>query len=237
IDSFTASPSTIRVDTPTTFSVAATGGVNPLTYTYVGLPPGCFSRDTPSLACTPTSSGAFYPRLFLNDSVRNSANAFVELLVTLPPETNYSVMFTEANLAYGTNWTVTILSQSLSSVTAGIVFTLTNGTYDFTLTTVPGYSVSPASGSVTVNGTDLSRTIVFTLTGSKSSSATGLFGLPGVQGDYLLVGIVFAIGVLVAIFLGTRGSAPAPAHGRPSPPKAADTDPDAIDLSPDQVRE
>jgi hypothetical protein len=55
----TVYPSAIDVGDSTTITVAATGGVPPISYAYSGLPPGCSAFPLASFVCTPTTSGNF----------------------------------------------------------------------------------------------------------------------------------------------------------------------------------
>ncbi len=74
---------------------------------------------------------------------------------------SYNVTFSESGLTGGTMWSVTLGGSTLSSTTTTIVFSEQNGTYSFTVGSVTGYSPSPASGSVTVNGKVASQGITF----------------------------------------------------------------------------
>jgi hypothetical protein len=76
------------------------------------------------------------------------------------PGGSYSVVFAETGLPSGTNWTVT-LGRSSFNTTSSIEFTVTNGTYSYSVGTVSGYNASPASGNVTVNGTDQTVSVTF----------------------------------------------------------------------------
>jgi len=69
----------------------------------------------------------------------------------------YSVSFKESGLPSGTSWSVTFNGNTQSSTTSEITFFVSNGTYDYTVGTVAGYSVTPSTGSVTVSG--LSKTV------------------------------------------------------------------------------
>jgi PKD repeat protein len=82
ISAFSATPATVEVGTPTTLQVTASGGVPPLYYNYTGLPAGCLWADTPSLSCTPTASGTFTVRVYVNDSDHMSATTTTVLTVT-----------------------------------------------------------------------------------------------------------------------------------------------------------
>ena len=59
IAGFAAAPSTIVLGNSTTLTVTPGVNTGALTFDYTGLPPGCTSNDTASLACTPTAAGVF----------------------------------------------------------------------------------------------------------------------------------------------------------------------------------
>ncbi len=72
-----------------------------------------------------------------------------------------TVNFTESGLGVGTAWSVTFGGLQLGSASATVTFEVQNGTYAFTVGAVPGYSVAPASGNVTVVGNDVGLNISF----------------------------------------------------------------------------
>ncbi len=74
----------------------------------------------------------------------------------------YTVTFTEGGLPSGTSWSVTLRGTTQSSTSSSIAFTEANGTYAFTVGAVSGYTASPSSGSVTVNGAAVSKAVTFT---------------------------------------------------------------------------
>ena len=82
--------------------------------------------------------------------------------VSVLPIPMYRVTFSESGLPSGTNWSVTMNSQLLSSTTNSISFSEPNGSYTFSVGTISGYRVSPMSGSVTINGTDSNVSVIFT---------------------------------------------------------------------------
>lgn len=80
ITSFTVAPFPLRVQETAVFSVVFSGGVNPYTFQYSGLPPGCISQNLSVLTCTPTSAGSFPVSVTLTD-VNGVANASATTLV------------------------------------------------------------------------------------------------------------------------------------------------------------
>jgi YVTN family beta-propeller protein len=87
VSSVVASPSTVEVGSTTaastTITVQAKSGEGSLTYSYIGLPPGCATRDTSSLDCTPTQSGTYTIRASVNNSDGFNVSG-TTVLVVLP---------------------------------------------------------------------------------------------------------------------------------------------------------
>ena len=82
--------------------------------------------------------------------------------------TTYAVTFMESGLPSGTTWSVALSGVDRNGSAPGsIEFNEANGTYSFTVRSVEGYTASPLSGSVMVNGAAVTETITFT-----SSTAT-----------------------------------------------------------------
>ncbi len=73
----------------------------------------------------------------------------------------YNTTFTETGLPSGQSWSVTIGSQTVSSTTSSLVFSLANGTYNYTVAAVSGYHSSVASGTIQVNGSTQSIGLQF----------------------------------------------------------------------------
>jgi hypothetical protein len=81
VSSFNAAPNPITVGQTTNLSVSASGGLLPYTFAYAGLPNGCTSSNVSILSCTPKVSGVFTVRVYVNDSMRDSANITTTLTV------------------------------------------------------------------------------------------------------------------------------------------------------------
>jgi len=84
----------------------------------------------------------------------------------------YSVTFTESGLPTGTSWSVTFNGETGTSTTSTISFTEPNGAYSFSIPSVSGYSASPSSGSVTVNGASVNQAITFTAVAPSAYTVT-----------------------------------------------------------------
>ena len=74
----------------------------------------------------------------------------------------YNVTFTESGLLPGTSWSVTLNGTTKYSSTNTITFNEPNGTYSYTVTPVAGYTESPPSGTINVNGANVTQPVTFT---------------------------------------------------------------------------
>jgi hypothetical protein len=91
-----------------------------------------------------------------------NANNFVnDITSSTPAPTSYPVTFTESGLPSGTSWSVTFNGQTSSSTSTTVSFSAVDGTYSYTIGAVSGYTSSPSSGSVTVNGASAGVSIAF----------------------------------------------------------------------------
>ena len=88
----------------------------------------------------------------------------------------YTVTFTETGLPSGTTWYVNLTNgQSFSSTTSTVSFSEPNGTYSYTVTTSDKtYTPAPSSGSLTVNGASVSRSITFSEVYTVTFTESGL---------------------------------------------------------------
>lgn len=73
----------------------------------------------------------------------------------------YPVTFTESGLHAGTSWSVVVNGVTTSGTTTSLTANVPNGTFAYTVTAVAGYTVSPASGTLTVNGAAVGVSVTF----------------------------------------------------------------------------
>jgi len=89
--------------------------------------------------------------------------------LTFTAQPTFNVTFNETGLPGGTPWSVTLNgTNTLSSGTNSIQFSVTNATYGYyvgssAIGSVPGFSVSPDSGSVPVTGASVTVNVTYTL--------------------------------------------------------------------------
>ncbi|MHB1637026.1 MAG: ice-binding family protein [Thermoplasmataceae archaeon] len=74
----------------------------------------------------------------------------------------HNVTFIEAGLTVGTTWSVTFNGTLNISTTHSNTFLVPNGNYSFNVTNVTGYIATPYTGIISVNGSDVNRTVNFT---------------------------------------------------------------------------
>ena len=99
----------------------------------------------------------------------------------------YPVVITEKGLPVGTVWSATVDGSSESSSTATMVFSEPNGMHAYSLGETPGYTATPASGAVNVSGGGEGVNVTFT---PSSGHTSGVFGLPGYEGYYVIGGLL-----------------------------------------------
>jgi hypothetical protein len=138
--------------------------------------------------------------------------------ITFVSTTTYTLTFTETGLGSGTNWSVTIGTVTHYSTTSTITFQEPSGSVSYSVGTVSGYTATPVTGSVTLTGAATGVQVVFSGTGTTTSSNGGLTST-----EWVLIGLVIAVIVIVLIVAlvmrgrggsGTSGQAP-PAETTP----------------------
>lgn len=174
------------------------------------------SNGTYPYTITPVAGYTVGPRSG-NVSVQG-APAFVSVTFTRTGIATYIVTFTESGLQSGTSWLVTLNGSRQSSTTGTLTFTEPNGSYPYSVGSVSGYNVSPASGSAIVNGVPTGVTITFTPI-SSSSSPTSSTSTP--LWVYLLVALVIAVVVGGTVMFLRRRKPPA----KPTPSPSSSTKP------------
>ena len=85
--------------------------------------------------------------------------------ITFLPNGLYFLTFSESGLPYGTGWSATVSGILSNSTSSSIRFTEPNGTYNFTIGPVPGWTASLTSGTVAINGTGANIPVVWTRVG------------------------------------------------------------------------
>lgn len=124
----TATPGTIVLGNTTTLSVTVTGGSTPYSYKYVGLPPGCATKNSSSISCTPSKAGNYSITVFVNDSAKRSVSSNTALVVKAgsvsPTLTGVTITASSTSIYTGgtTNLTATPTCSGGSCPTSGITY-------------------------------------------------------------------------------------------------------------------
>lgn len=128
--------------------------------------------------------------------VLNYISGTVSILSTTD-QPMYLAKFTQMGLQPGTSWSATLMSTTEFSTSDSMIFSLINGSYTYSIGSVSGYSVSPQSGSIVINGTNVSNVISHTSLTSSSTLLSGIFNLE----LYTIIGASVVIEVIGATAL------------------------------------
>jgi len=124
----------------------------------------------------------------------NGTNLTVD--ITFVPVT-FSATFNETGLPNGTTWSISLNGSTHAGATASLLFALKNGTYNYSVTPPTGFSVVPKNGSVTIQGSNRSFSVVFNALPAKPTPT--YFGLTATEWE-LIVPIAVLIAA-VAVFV------------------------------------
>lgn len=118
VTSFNASVYNVTLGQPTTLALLDTGGTGAVTIAFSGLPAGCSSQNTSSLACTPTVTGSFDVIVRVHDGIGSSATTNLTLTVTPVPHSSSGLLG-----GSGSSGTLLLVALGLAAVAviAGIV--------------------------------------------------------------------------------------------------------------------
>jgi YVTN family beta-propeller protein len=89
-------------------------------------------------------------------------NVTVAVHFALTTSETFSVDFIETGLPSGRNWSVTLNGVTNSSATSAVGFLEPNGTYPFDISAIAGYATATPTGYVTVNGANVTASVLFT---------------------------------------------------------------------------
>jgi hypothetical protein len=125
----------------------------------------------------PSSDASGHPFLYWNTGQTtttitvSSGGTYLAYYQVPPPET-YTVSFIESGLPPGTQWGVTLNSQTKTSTSDTIAFNVPSGSYSFSVASPTGYTAVPSSGGLLINGPwTVSITFVVSLAVSISPTA------------------------------------------------------------------
>lgn len=136
--------------------------------------------------------------------------------LTILGAVTYRIDFTASGLPAGTSWSVELNGATQSTASGPIVFAEPNGSFWFTVSSVGGYTASPSSSLVVVNGFPVSWDVAFLPpppappAPAPAPFGQGWLGLPGYAGLALLGwnGLLSALVVAALLRRGRRPPAP-----------------------------
>ncbi|MEM0159879.1 MAG: hypothetical protein QW393_03945 [Candidatus Micrarchaeaceae archaeon] len=125
-------------------------------------------------------------------------------------EVFYKIIFVETGLPSGTAWIININGVPYPTTNGTVILTEHNGTFEYTAESEPGYTATPASGTVTLQYSDISVHIVYSAsTIHTNTTGTGGFIIPksftsffSEYGFYVLIGIII---LLIAGMFAVKG--------------------------------
>ena len=233
ISSFSASPAAVNVSQSTVFTVVALGGTPPLSYTYTGLPSGCTSQDTGSLACTPTQAGNYTVTAKVSDSAGHSAIPKSTTLTVIQPSGGSAPVIASFTISpspvpLGSRITVTVsatggtgtLSYAYVGLPTGCLSTDVTS-FTCTPTSVGNYTVTvyvndSAKHSVTQTTSVSVLSSSGTTPNNSTASGSGFFSTWVILAIVAVVVVAIVAGVLLMRRKKTSGPSTMPSQNAPS---------------------
>ena len=188
------------------FAGAATG-VYKLVFDEIGLPNGhtwyvsvggqnsssqtgnvSFYETNGTYAYQVTSPAGYFASPSSGHITVQGSPVYREIAFATSPHGFYFVNFTEKGLRDSIQWSVSIGGLESTSGNGTVSFSLVNGTYSFIVNGVSGYSRNPSAGIITVSGSPITKSVVFTPAGSNPLMNT-----------YLLSAVLIAAALLIAM--------------------------------------
>jgi hypothetical protein len=124
-----------------------------------------FTVPNGSYAYNVSTGSQYLPTTVGGTAVVSGAGVAISVTFTLGPSPPlYPIQFNESGLPRGTNWSVDLGGVTSSSSSRTVEFEQSNGTYAYSISSVPGYVAGPALGNVTVHGLPQQVSIVYTST-------------------------------------------------------------------------
>ncbi len=81
VSTLSVTPNAVNQGSAATFSVGATGGVPPYSFTWSGLPPGCTAGNLTSFRCAPSGAGSFTVEVTVTDAAGGNGSLSASLTV------------------------------------------------------------------------------------------------------------------------------------------------------------
>lgn len=181
--------------------VNASGGEAPYAFSFTGLPPGCVSVNESSLGCLPTQAGSYNISAEVHDQNGMVATSRVSMTVLF----DFNVV-APTTTAVGHTLTIQVNLDSSGGASSGfgdLTYAYSGLPPGCTSMDTPTLTCTPTqvgTYEVTVSvhdevGDHNSHTVAVQVV--PASSGTGLLGLAGNDGYYLLLGVVVVAGLLI----------------------------------------
>ncbi len=215
ISSFGVSPSTAYLNSQVTFSVSATGGTAPYSYSYTGLPSGCLSSNRATLACSPAQSGRFTVSVYVSDTAGGRAASSTTLTVDSYSQLAASATPSVNPVAAGST---TVITVSASGGQSPYSYSYTGLPQGCTSSNTNSLSCTPSqAGNFTViivvsdsSGQSKTLSMALSVTAASSNNSGTILGLPSTIFLLLLVVLIVAIVVVAVVIRRGRTRPPQP---------------------------
>lgn len=162
---------------PISLNATATGGSGTYTLNYAGLPPGCVSKNSSALSCTPTKAGNFTVTVKATDTLGFNATSIVNLTVyTHPGVTSPIPTVPTADVGQGVNFTTIVSGGAPNStvswsVPAGLGCANSTTVTLYCTTQLPGqYNLTVRVSDV--NGGTATATTTYTVYSDPTATVT-----------------------------------------------------------------
>jgi hypothetical protein len=122
----------------------------------------------------------------------------------IPPPNTYPIIFTETGLAAGTVWAVSLNDTVIATTASSLMISETNGTYNYTVSAVTGYSSNPTGGLIVLAGAGVTMNVTFTSVSVQLYWV--VFTESGLPANTPWSGTVVNVSMIIFVFNGTNGS-------------------------------
>ncbi len=143
---------------PVTITVTFSGGLQPITIAFSGLPSGCTLTNTSTVHCAPTVPGLYRVEVEATGATGITSSASAMLWV----DRTYPVEVAATGLPAGTPWSFLLFGGfTWSTTTAEIAAPVLNGTYLFIIAADGPYLPTPGRELLEVSGAPVGLTVAF----------------------------------------------------------------------------
>ena len=136
--------------------------------------------------------------------VVNGSGTTVPIAFSAAPNATFSLSFDESGLPSGEAWSVTVGSWTANGIVPQLIVQATNGTFAFTIGPVAGFSATPSSGVIQVDGLSQVLDIHFanaTPAAPAGSGPGGAWGTLVAHGGRGLIALVVVVALVLLLVL------------------------------------